>query len=86
MKKSYYTSLCRVWLDHEVLSKPNEREWIVEMLTNKNDINERFCEEVINKLQTSEGKNQTTVRLLDHIMDIDFMVIVKSLCDDYIVN
>ncbi len=86
MNRSYYTSLCRVWLDHEVLSNPDEREWIMEMLTNKNDINERFCEEVINKLQTSEGKTQATVQLLDHLIEIDFTHIAKLLCDEYIAN
>ena len=83
MKKSYYTSLCKVWLDHEVLSKPDEKEKIIEMVANKNDLCERFCEETIERLLDGKEKKQITVQLLDHLADIDFYRLSKILCEEY---
>lgn len=83
MKKSYYTSLCKAWLDHEVLSKPGEKEKIIEMVANKNDLSERFCEETIERLLAEKEKKQITIQLLDHLADIDFIRLSNILCEEY---
>ena len=69
-----------------MLSIPNERERIMEMMVNTNKFDEFLCEEIIDKLQTDEGNNQTAIQLLEHITDIDFLCIAKALYSEYVVS
>ena len=54
MTKSYYTSLCRAWLDNEVLNRASERERVVEMCSNGKSV-EHICEWMIDRLQGADN-------------------------------
>ena len=80
MTKSYYTSLCRAWLDHNVLGKPSEQERFIELNCVEGNI-ERTCEWIIDRLQSADSGSRTEVCLQDHIEEIDFIMIAEALSE-----
>ena len=83
MTKSYYTSLCRAWLDNEVLNRMSEKERIVELCSDERDI-ESLCEWIIDRLQSSDNGGNTERCLKDNIKEIDFIVVARALREQYV--
>lgn len=83
MTKSYYTSLCRAWLDNEVLNRASERERVVEMCSNGKSV-EHICEWMIDRLQGADNDGDTERCLQEHIKEIDFVIIAKALREQYV--
>ena len=84
MTKSYYTSLCRAWLDHEVLEKQSEKEKLAETLMEKRNTKEFLCEWVIDRLSQSEDNSNTRFQLLEHFADIDVLKISECLYEEFV--
>lgn len=80
MTKSYYTSLCRAWLDHNVLDKPSEQERFIELNCVEGNI-ERTCEWIIDRLQAAYSGSYTEKCLREHIEEIDFIMIAEALSE-----
>ena len=84
MTNSYYTSLFRVWLDHEVLNRPEEREHLIEMICEDTGrCPERVCEWVIDALHSKDSASDTHSRLIEHQEDIDYIGVSRALCEKY---
>lgn len=84
MSGSYYTSLCRAWIDHEIINIPSEKERLVEICTDERSL-ERVSEWVIDKIQDADNGNSTVRCLQDCIDKIDFIIIAKGICEEYAV-
>ena len=84
MTNSYYTSLCRAWLDHEVLNRPGKKERLVEMIISATAPHsaEKVCEWIIGELQDG-GASNTRSQLIDHQEDIDLVSIADILSREY---
>ena len=86
MTESYYTSLFRVWLDHEVLSRPEAKEYLVEMICEDTcRCPERVCEWLVDVLHSKNSVNDTHSRLIEHHEDIDYIGVSKALCEEYVI-
>ena len=84
MANSYYTSLFRAWLDHEVLSKPEAKDYLIEIICEDNGkCLERVCEWLIDSLYDTRSVSNTHTELLEHEGDIDFIRISRLLCEEY---
>ena len=81
MADTYYTSLCRAWIDHEILTAPNEKEELFEIATERGGV-EYISEWVMDKLQTLDN-SKTGSDLLDHIEEIDLVRIAVVLYEEY---
>lgn len=78
MSRTYYTSLCMAWLDHEVLIRPDEQEKLFELIVNQNGNTECICEWLIDRLQGAND-SKTKSDLLDNLEEIEFAKIAEIL-------
>ena len=82
--RSYWTSLCLAWLDHEVLNTPDEKERLVELVSELDGgCLERICEWIIDTLQAEKHADTTHSRLMEHQEDIDYIAIAGALCEEW---
>ena len=81
MADTYYTSLCRAWLDHEILIEPNRQEELLEIGSRRGGV-EYICEWIMDRLQSPDN-SKTRSDLLDHIESIDLIKISEALFTEY---
>ena len=84
-KSSYYTSRCRLWLDHNVLNHKGELSRLQEIIQEGNGNNiEQICEWIIDKVESTPLRTSQQEELLENGKKIDYIQIAKALIKEHI--
>ena len=83
-KRSYYTSRCRLWLDHNVLNYQSELSHLQELIQDGEGHNiEQICEWIIDKVEATPLCTSQQVELIESEEYIDYIRIAKALIEEY---